>query len=181
MEPWLTTKQIAVLFGCTGGNVTKTITPHAPESARRKVKGVPQYHIPTLITAYTQHRIDQHDKKQRKTAAQSAAAGDEMLSGPPGLPEGSSPALEAYRVERAAMAKLERLEREQALLPRDAVHDALARVANILRGAGETLQRSYGPEAQAALDEALDDAENEIDALCGGPTDDSSNSENGDP
>ena len=64
-----------------------------------------------------------------------------------------SPALERYREERAAIARLDRLEREGQLLPRDEVREALGRIAAILRGAGDTLQRQYG---QAAADILLE-------------------------
>ena len=49
------------------------------------------------------------------------------------LMQGSgSPALERYREERAAMARLDRLEREGNLLPRDEVRESLGRVSSIL-------------------------------------------------
>jgi hypothetical protein len=79
-----------------------------------------------------------------------------------------SPALERYREERAAMAKLDRLEREGSLLPRDEVREALGRVANILRGAGDTLQRQHGQAAVDILLETLDDAQREVDRCFGG-------------
>ncbi|MGE0770052.1 MAG: hypothetical protein AB7L90_26760 [Hyphomicrobiaceae bacterium] len=80
---------------------------------------------------------------------------------------GGSPALERYREERAAMARLDRLEREQKLLPRDEVRESMARTAAILRAAGDTLQRQFGPAAVEILYEALDDAQREIDRSFG--------------
>lgn len=50
---------------------------------------------------------------------------------------GGSPALEAYRQERAAMARMDRLECEGHLVPRDLAREALGRVAATLRGAGD--------------------------------------------
>ncbi|MEX2025661.1 MAG: hypothetical protein WEH44_00145 [Pirellulaceae bacterium] len=73
-----------------------------------------------------------------------------------------SPALERYREERALIARLDRLERERQLMPRDEVRDSLGRVAAILRGAGDSLQRRFGNEAVDILHEALADAEREI-------------------
>lgn len=78
-----------------------------------------------------------------------------------------SPALERYREERAAIARLDRLQREQQLLPRDEVREALGRIAAILRGAGDSLQRQFGPAAVDTLYEALDDAETELDRFFG--------------
>jgi len=82
-----------------------------------------------------------------------------------------SPALERYREERAALARLDRLERERNLLPRDEMRQMLGRVAAILRGAGDTLQRLYGVAAVEVLFEALDDAEREIERSFGEDTD----------
>jgi hypothetical protein len=80
------------------------------------------------------------------------------------LMQGSgSPALERYREERAAIAKLDRLERERQLVPRDQVREVLGRIASIVRGAGDSLQRQFGSAAIEALDEAMDDAEREVD------------------
>ena len=84
------------------------------------------------------------------------------------LMQGSgSPALEKYREERAAMARLDRLEREGSLLPRDDVREALGRMASMLRSAGEALQRQFGAGAVEILYEALDDAQREVDRCFG--------------
>lgn len=89
------------------------------------------------------------------------------------LMQGSgSLALERYREERAAIARLDRLEREGSLLPRDEVREALGRIASILRGAGDTLQRQFGQTAADILLEALDDAGREIERAFEAPEDD---------
>jgi hypothetical protein len=90
--------------------------------------------------------------------AHKLAVDDPLLQGE------SSDALEDYRRERALLARLDRLERERELLPRDQVRQSLARIAAILRGAGDTLQRECGNEAHAIFTEALGDAEAEMDA-----------------
>ena len=92
---------------------------------------------------------------------------DELMQG------SGSPALERYREERAAIARLDRLERERELLPRDDVRQALGRIASILRGAGDTLQRQFGQAAVEILYEAMEDAEREIEwSFAEGVTDD---------
>lgn len=101
-----------------------------------------------------------HDFLARKARVLAAAETDDPL-----LVGESSPALERYRDEKAKLARLDRLEREGQLIARDQIHDALARVASVLRNAGETLQRSYGLDAHRILDEALNDAQAEVDAL----------------
>lgn len=82
---------------------------------------------------------------------------DVLMTGP------SSPALERYREERAAMARLMRMEREGELLPRDLVRQSLLKTASIIRIAGEALQKQFGDAAADILYEAIDDAEAEID------------------
>ena len=91
---------------------------------------------------------------------------DELLQG------SNSPALERYREERALLARLDRLERERRLLPRDEVREALGRIAAILRGAGDALQRQFGTAAVQILHEALDDAQREIASSLGEPEED---------
>jgi hypothetical protein len=80
---------------------------------------------------------------------------------------GGSPALERYREERAALARLDRLEREGVLLPREKARQAMGQVASIVRGAGDALQRQFGAAAVEILYEALGDAQREIDRTFG--------------
>lgn len=96
-----------------------------------------------------------------ENAQRLAREDDGMLLG------GSSPALERYREERAKLARLDRLERQSRLLPRDQVREALGRIAGILRDAGDTLLRQFGNSAAEIMLEALDDAEREIASFFG--------------
>lgn len=96
-----------------------------------------------------------------ENAQRLAREDDELLQG------GGSPALERYREERALLARFDRLERERRLLPRNEVREALARIAAILRDAGDALLRQFGSPAAEILHEALDDAQREI-ASCFG-------------
>jgi len=75
----------------------------------------------------------------------------------------NSAALERYRDERAKLARLERLQKEGELLPREDVHQVLGQIATVLRSAGEILGRQFGADAQDVLNEALDDAQHEIE------------------
>jgi hypothetical protein len=94
--------------------------------------------------------------------AQKLASDDELMQG-----DASSPALERYREERARLAQLDRLEREHVLVQRDQVREGLGRIASIIRTAGDTLQRQFGPDAAEILLDSLDDAEQEIERLFG--------------
>ena len=54
------------------------------------------------------------------------------------------------------------LEREKQLLSRDVVQALCMRLAQLLRNAGETLEREFGGEANAVLADALTDFEREL-------------------
>lgn len=69
----------------------------------------------------------------------------------------ATPALEKWREEKWKLARLERLEKEQQLLPRVVVHKALVDFATIVRNLGEQLAKHHGDEALELLNEALDD------------------------
>ena len=70
---------------------------------------------------------------------------------------GTSPALERYRDERALMARLDRLERERQVLPRQWIHNLLERLAYLIRDATDRLERRFGAAAAEILRDALDD------------------------
>lgn len=110
--------------------------------------GGPSINLPAVVRALHDFLAENKYKLARED--------DELMNG------GASPALERYREERAALARLDRLEREGELLPRDAVRLSLGKTAAILRTAGETLQRQFGQPAADILIAAVDDAEHEI-------------------
>ena len=110
-----------------------------------------------------------------ENAVKLARDDDELMQG------ASSPALERYREERAALARLDRLEREDHLVPRDQVREALGRIAAIVRSAGDTLQRQFGLPALEILLEALDDAERELTRSFGVERDDGDRHEPAEP
>jgi hypothetical protein len=119
--------------------------------------GGPTINLPAVVRAVHDFLADNAQKLARDD--------DPLMQG------SGSPALERYREERAIMARLDRLEREQALIPRDVVRESLGRIAAMLRGAGDTLQRQFGPAAIEILHEALDDAQREVDRSFGEPED----------
>jgi hypothetical protein len=82
-----------------------------------------------------------------------------------GLLQGDSDWAEKYRKERALLVRLERREREGALVSRDKSHQCWTRVAGVLHAAGETLQRQFGAAALRVLNQALENATREVDAL----------------
>jgi len=110
--------------------------------------GGAQINLPAVVRALHDFLADNSVKLSRDD--------DQLMEG------AGSPALERYREERAALARLDRLEREGSLVPRDEVRQALGRVAAMLRSTGDTLQRQFGPAALEVFLEALDDVEREI-------------------
>lgn len=93
-------------------------------------------------------------------------ADDDPMAGP------TSPAMERWREEKYRLARIERRQRERTLLPRGDIHSGLARVASVIRRAGDALQRQFGDDAAKILTNALDDAQHEIDRLFGDTDDD---------
>jgi hypothetical protein len=93
-----------------------------------------------------------------------AQYGDRLVSDDAELldPDQVSPALERLREEKWKLARLDRLERESELVAREQVHQLLTRGANLLRAAGELLQRQFGPDALEVLNDALDAFSREI-------------------
>ena len=78
-----------------------------------------------------------------------------------------SPMRERLTEEKWKLARLDRREREQELLERGRVHEALVSLASRLRSFGETLQRRFGQEAHELLDELLIDYQAEMERTFG--------------
>jgi len=87
---------------------------------------------------------------------------DDLLAG-----SGSSPALERYRTARAEGEELDVAARKGALLPRRVVRAALLRLAGLLRGTVEQLDRDFGTAAATIVIEATNTFEAGIDDFCG--------------
>ena len=100
-------------------------------------------------------------KALRKHDVQKAVAGSVDASGDPLLAGSNSPALERYRDEKWKIAKIGRLELEGQVIPREQVHEMLARVANVYRGLLEDLEKEFGRGPADRVHEALSEAERE--------------------
>lgn len=85
----------------------------------------------------------------------------DMLAGP------TSPALERYREERAAMAKLDRLERENTLMSRADVYEGMTIAGTRMRRACSVLQKRFGPDALQIIHDALDDVDRLVEERFG--------------
>ena len=116
--------------------------------------GGPKVDLPELVKAL-------HDFLA-KNAQRLASEDDPLLQ-----TAQSSPALEAYRQERARLAQLDRMEREQTLMPREDVRASLAFMASLIRRATERLQRRYGEGAADLIRSTIDDFEREMEERFG--------------
>jgi len=112
--------------------------------------GGPTVNLPALARALHDFLADNALRLARDDES------DPLLAG------GGSPALEEYRKEKTLLARLDRMEREGQLIPRDIARESLGRIAAIVRAAGESLGQQFGPPAVDLLNEALADADAEI-------------------
>ena len=110
--------------------------------------------LPEVVKAY-------HDFLVRNARILARADDEDLYSNV------TSPALERLREETYKLRRLERLKREDELVDRNIMHDCLARLAGVLRRAGDRLQRRCGPEAFAIYNEALDGIDRELETFFG--------------
>lgn len=143
---WVTRQTLADVFGVSGGGLDKLVKAlDLPASAVKGqgTKGL-RYYGRAVLDAW------------RAAAVEAVAAktdGDPMLSG-----GGSSPNLELYRGEKAKLAKLDRLEREGALVDIAVVNQYIDDVCVHLRRACERLETECGSRAREIYEAALTEA-----------------------
>lgn len=70
--------------------------------------------------------------------------------------------LNQYRIEKAKLAALNRLEREGALVHLDELQPIMSRLASMLKQCAEQLERTFGADAREAIEDVLDDFEREM-------------------
>ena len=83
--------------------------------------------------------------------------GDDPMSG------SVTPMIELWREEKWRLTKLDRLERENTLLPRETVRELHVRLAGLLRRYGETIQRDRSLDPVELFGECLDDFQRLVD------------------
>lgn len=146
---WFPQGLIARFFGVSVTLFSREIRPLIADADVRKGDGGRiEVRGPAAVEARYQKRLELELSRLGITLDDEA---DLLASGK------TSPALEECRKWRA---KKERLAYETAagrVVDIDQVRDLLTRTAARLRSAGEQLQRIYGSDAQAVLDEAIDD------------------------
>jgi phage terminase Nu1 subunit (DNA packaging protein) len=86
---------------------------------------------------------------------------DETTAGP------NSPALERLRDEKAKIARMERMELQRQLLPRQIVRRSLQVIASQINSLGEDMQRQFGIEALRAVTKTVDAIQRQLEDLIG--------------
>jgi len=76
-----------------------------------------------------------------------------------------SPGLERFRDARAEQEEIKLAEMKRQVVAIDWMHARLNEIASLIRGAGEQLQREYGPDALQILEDAIAEAEGKIKDL----------------
>jgi hypothetical protein len=154
---WFTLAQMHAAFGVTPQGFASSVRPLlTPEDVKNAgERGAVRIRCRAAIDAWTARKVEQAVEAARK-------GNDPLLVGV------DSPELERYRAARADLAEMERDERNGSLIPRQQLEPAFVQYATAIRRAGEGLQRRFGNEAAAMLNEALDDAERIIRQSFGG-------------
>jgi phage terminase Nu1 subunit (DNA packaging protein) len=160
-SPWVVSSaaKVAAFFGVARDTVRK-------DWVARKMPGEPGAYDLSAIAKWRETDLSRKNKRP---------VGDE--SGDPDLEGEESPGLERYRLAKAALAELELDRKRRAVIDRAVAHEGLGRIADVLRQAGERLQRQHGPDALGVLEEALASAEIEIETIFSLPDDDDSGSD----
>jgi hypothetical protein len=149
-EGWLTLDDMARVFDVTPRGFASIIRPLIPADCIRP-EG-------RRVMVYARGAIDAYAaKKQAEVAAAAGADVDPTL-----FTGTDSPALERLRLANAELKELELSQRRRDLIPRRQVHQGFGLVASILRRAGEILQKQFGRDAHAVIEEALNDADRAV-------------------
>lgn len=148
--PWIvgTFADVARFFGVSETTVRK----------EWKARGMPGESGAWPLDRIAQWRHDR-DIADKRRAVSLGSDEDPLLSGP------VSPALERFREARASIAELDFLKRTGDVIDREQIHEVFSRIAMVLRGAGEKLERDFGGDARGIFDAALDEAERVADGV----------------
>lgn len=152
---WFPRATAAEIFGVSEAQFDKHYRQMAPPTAEKTLKTDGR----RKIWFRTREIIDALVRLECERAVRSAVSRSQPQDAPSGDPTDPDDRL---KTAKARLAELELRKQQGELLDRQEVRQLLGRLAVILRGAGATLGRQYGPEAQKLLDEALADFEREV-------------------
>ena len=144
---WFSRQDLMEIFSCTGGWFDQAIKPKiAPEYIDKKSNTHLFYGLAAL-EVWAKIRIRIRTKARQES---NGVVEPELLS-----TERSSPSLERLRLEKFKIARIERRELEKSLVSKKKVEEGLAKLAAILRDAGEQMNK-ISPRCVEILNESLD-------------------------
>lgn len=163
---WLARPDAAAALGVTVDVLDKRFREHAGGKGGPCERGGRHnltLYVRGLVEAWVNYRVEEALAPVRadlEAARRDAAGGDldaALLAGE------RTPALERLQTARAGIAELDLAQKRGDLVDRRDFQALLQRVAHIMRGCGDALQRAYGADAQNVLDEGITEVLREID------------------
>jgi hypothetical protein len=150
---WLNRSQLCKVLAIDPTNFDKSWRPLIPDNAQRREGNRILFHVRTVIDAY----IDREVEKRSPAPPQLPSAFD-------GDAEGLFLGQPTKWSERCQQLRAEDMEldldvKRGNLIPREEIAELLARLASVLRPAGEKLQRDFGADAGQVYNEAVDEVE----------------------
>ena len=154
---WFSKETLCELFDCNPTYFETTLRRKIPEEAIDKGDRAFTYNGRTVIEVWAESRL-RVSRKVKGDVVEPALGDLDTVA--------VSPALEKFRTERYKLARMERLQKQNLLIPRDKVRSSLLFLASILRDATDRLQKLYGSRVVELMDEALQVFEAQIEDLC---------------
>jgi hypothetical protein len=155
---WFRVEAICEFFDCTPAWFEATLRKKVPEEAIDRTGRAFLYHGRTIVELWADTRTKIFKSKVKGNLELGDLDSNIV-----------SPALEKFRNERYKLARMERLEKQNKLIPRVKVRHVLAHLASVLRDTTDRLQKLFGPRVVETMDETLLCFEAEIEDLCALP------------
>lgn len=144
---WFNRRTMAEIFDCTPAHFDEAIRPLAGPDDQRQVGQERQFHARSVMEAWA--AAGRSKRKASVTSAEEKELQPEA---------GASPGLERFRMAKAELAELDLAVKKSELVSRSDMRDCLAQVSTRITEAADELQRRFGPEAFAVLEDCMADA-----------------------
>ena len=163
---WLSRRDLKTLLGLNDSSWHRYVRPLlTPEIGRRDKNGY-SYDGAAVCGLVIGMRVDAAKRDFVKSVESEAT---DALMGEDG--GAVSAGLERYRMARAQLEEMKLADLKRETMLRSAVRQGLGQLAELLRKAGQDLQRRYGAEAQQVIDDTLSAWTGKMANLFGGKTD----------
>ena len=148
---WFSRAEMSAIFGVSEVHFDRHVRSLAAGKDVKKKGRRVWFRARGLVNAFVAREIEKHTPPSASQEPGKAQKGAK-----------SNGAQERLRTAKADLEELKLARERRESIPREEIHGTLGRLAVILRGAGEVLQREFGKEAQAVLDAALDEFEEAV-------------------